>query len=104
MDTAGRAEQVPCGKCNTDTAADRRADRGSCHTKFGKEADAENEARRKDDVQAVREYQYAHCHRRIARSAKDRVEQKDEHYYGIAAKHDLHEPRTFSHDLGPGSQ
>src|SRR5690606_38702313 len=90
--TADRDTPVPEEKAirrvqRTARAADRRTDRRTRYAEFRKETDTENKARPENDVQNIREPKHAHCDRRIARTAKDRVQQEKRKHDDVAAEH-----------------
>src|SRR5690606_22685970 len=76
-------KQSPRGIQHSDAAADRRRDRRTGNAEFGKRADSENEHRIENDVHQICYHQNAQRDRRVARSAKYRIQQKQKYDHGV---------------------
>src|SRR5688572_27771730 len=72
---------------------------GAGDAEFREGADAEDEKRPEDDVDAVREPEYAHRDRRIAGPAKDAVDEKEHDHARVSTDHHAGEVRAGRDDL-----
>jgi hypothetical protein len=95
-----RPEQpAECEQC-AGAAADGRGDRRTGYAELRKWTESKDQTRTERDVDGVRQPEYAHGDRRVARSAEDRVDQKQQEHRCIAAEHHSCVARADRNDLG----
>jgi hypothetical protein len=96
VDASVPSEQQPELHQHRKRTARRRRHRGANHAELWEGPKPEDEQRIERQVDGVRQPQHAHGNRGIARAAKDRVLQEEQHDAGISAEHHHREPRVVT--------